>query len=95
MNRSQLFGLGNYLSQHLTFGTGDERNGCDRTFRHTQAWIAEHNLDREACLGWLQQRGAWCDCGVLLEVLLFVPHELGEQTPTLPLGAFRSWKRET
>ena len=94
MNRSHLFSLSNYLSQHMTFDADEDTTGCDHTFKHTLAWIAEHNLDREAWLDWLQRRGAWCDCGVVQEVLLFEPSELGEHTPTIPITELRGWRRE-
>ena len=94
MNQSLLFSLSNHLSQHITVGTADESTGCDHTFCHTLAWITAHNLDQEAWLGWLQQRGGWCDCTIVVEVLLALPEELGESVPPLPLAAFRSWQRE-
>ncbi len=94
MNRSQLFLLGKHLSQYITFEDDDEPNGCDHTFTRTLAWIKHHNLDQETCLGWLQQRGGWCDCTVVLDVLLAEPSEVGENTLPVPLTAFKSWSRE-
>lgn len=94
VNRTQLFLLTNYLSQYITFDADDASNGCDHTLQQTLAWIAEHHLDQETCLSWLQQRGGWCDCTIVLHVFLWEPDQLGEQTPTLPLSAFHTWQRE-
>ena len=94
MNSSQLFALTNVLSRFITFGTPDETNGCDHTLRYTEAWLAEQQIDAEAALGWLQQRGGWCDCSIVVNVFLAEPHTLGEHVPPLPLSAFEAWPRE-
>ena len=94
MNRTELFLLCDYLSRFITFGTDDESNGCDHTLLHTREWIAARNLDQETCLGWLQQRGGWCDCMIVSEIFLAAPHELGETRKPLPLSAFDAWMRE-
>ncbi len=70
MNPTQLFLLTNYLSRFITFDTDDESNGCDHTLYHTLAWIDEQQLDQETCLGWLQERGGWCDCSIVMHVFL-------------------------
>lgn len=94
MNHGHLFALSNYLSHVITLGTADESTGCDHTFAHTLRWIRANHLDEETVLGWLQQRGGWCDCTVVQEVLMAVPGELGENAPVLPLSRFRAWPRE-
>jgi|GEM_PF-3814298 len=94
VNRTHLFLLTNYLSQYITFDTDDASNGCDHTLEYTRAWMADHRLDHETCLSWLQQRGGWCDCRIVLHIFLAAPDHLGEQIPPLPLSAFHSWQRE-
>lgn len=91
MDRSYLWDLSNYLSQYIAFDTDDGDTGCDGTLRYTLRWITTHRLDREAWVAWLEARGAWCDCGVIEEILLWNPNEMGENTPVVPAVTFSNW----
>ena len=94
MNRSHLFSLMNYLSQFITLDPDNESTGCNHTFQHTLAWINSQHFDQEAWLSWLQQRGGWCDCTIVLHIFLNEPHELGEHAAVLPFTAFNLCVRE-
>ena len=91
MNRSDVFHLSNALSQHITLDDIDGDTGCDGTLRYTLRYLEAHNLDRTVWEQWLHERGAWCDCGVVAEVLLWDPGELGDATPVAPQVRFRNW----
>ncbi len=94
MDRSYLWDLSNELSQHIALDTDDGDTGCDGTLRYTLRWIDAHHLDPQVWMAWLEARGAWCDCGVVEEILLWDPTELGENTPVAPPVAFRNWPAE-
>lgn len=91
MNRSDIFHLSNALSRHITLDDPQGKTGCDGTLRHTLHYLQAHNLDQATWEHWLHERGAWCDCGVVAEVLLWDPGELGDATPVAPSVTFRNW----
>ncbi len=95
MDRSYLWDLSNELSQHIVLDTDDGNTGCDGTLRHTLRWIDAHNGDRTTWVTWLEARGAWCDCGVVEEILLWNPNEMGENTPVAPNVTFRNWPADS
>jgi hypothetical protein len=39
---------------------------CDRTFARTEEALRRRGLDVEACLAWLRDHGARCDCTIVL-----------------------------
>lgn len=94
MNRTQLFSLSTYLSHFITLDVDIDAQGCDHTLRSVEAWIAHQNLDRETWLGWLHQRGGWCDCRVVELILLADPAALGETVPPQRLDSLDGWMRE-
>ncbi len=54
------------LFDHLDIKLGEE--GCDHTFRMTEAFLRNRNLATEKVLPWLQEHGGYCDCEVLANV---------------------------
>ena len=44
------------------------RDGCDHTHRFASQWSREHNIDWDDLLDALEQRGAFCDCEVVLNL---------------------------
>lgn len=44
------------------------RTGCDNTLLITKRWLSDRGHDTERVVGWLQQRGGYCDCEVLFNV---------------------------
>jgi hypothetical protein len=49
----------------------DERlieDGCDHSLRLTEEFLAGSEVDTEAVLAWLAERGGYCDCEVLANV---------------------------
>ena len=44
------------------------RHGCGHTRRLTQRWLEEYGHDAEPVLAWLERRGGYCDCEILLNV---------------------------
>jgi hypothetical protein len=43
-------------------------DGCNHTHRFTSQWSREHNIDWDDLLDALEQRGAFCDCEVVLNL---------------------------
>lgn len=44
------------------------RHACDGTLRVTAKWLSDHDCDVASAQRWLQRRGGYCDCEVLLNV---------------------------
>ena len=45
-----------------------EAEGCDRTLRHTLAFLEANQLPRESVVMWLNENGGYCDCEVIANV---------------------------
>lgn len=60
---AELDALFGYLQRELA------ESGCDNTLRTTSNWLGERNHDVAAVSTWLRERGGYCDCEVLLNVL--------------------------
>ena len=41
-----------------------ESDGCDKSRRFTDAWLAARGHPREAVLAWLDEHSGFCDCEV-------------------------------
>lgn len=44
------------------------RDGCDHTHRFASQWSQEQNIDWDGLLDLLEQRGAFCDCEIVLNL---------------------------
>ncbi|QDS97617.1 DUF2695 domain-containing protein [Adhaeretor mobilis] len=51
-----------FVDSHL------RRDGCDHTHRFASQWSREHNIDWDDLLDAFEQRGAFCDCEVVLNL---------------------------
>jgi hypothetical protein len=61
---TQLAELGNHLRARLS------EQGCDHTFRFTQEWLQASNVGKtKGVMDALRNRGAYCDCEVLNNVV--------------------------
>lgn len=47
----------------------DDDGGCDGTLRRSLAWAAEQPASTTWLRRWLQSRGGFCDCEVLMNAL--------------------------
>jgi hypothetical protein len=47
-------------------GTGVAAGGCDHSLRFTQAWLRNGSHQVDAVVAWLEGRGGYCDCEVLM-----------------------------
>ena len=60
---AELNALLGYLQRELA------ESGCDNTLRIASNWLGERNHDIAAVSTWLRERGGYCDCEVLLNVV--------------------------
>ena len=60
---AELNALLGYLQRELA------ESGCDNTLRIASNWLRERNHDVAAVSTWLRERGGYCDCEVLLNVV--------------------------
>lgn len=59
----------NTVSQMIDFVDAHVgRDGCDHTHRFVSQWCQEHNIVWDDLLDALEQRGAFCDCEVVLNL---------------------------
>lgn len=54
------------LLNHLDSHVGQD--GCDHSFRHTEAWLAAHDHDVNCAVAGFREMGGGCDCEVLANV---------------------------
>jgi hypothetical protein len=64
------------------------RDGCDHSHRFTSQWSQEHLINWDDLLVALKQRGAFCDCEVVLNLR---GTALSLQTKSVPIDAANRW----
>lgn len=79
MDAKTVLALSDYLSQFITFHDDPPRSeGCDGTLSKTIKWLKAHRRRNvSADVAWLQARGGYCDCEVLLNVVTTLPEDAG------------------
>ncbi len=63
ISTQQLTRLGLYISDALTI------TPCDQTLHNATKWAEKNKIDEKELVQVLQQRGGYCDCEVLFNVL--------------------------
>jgi hypothetical protein len=69
--RNTILRLYDYVARHVTLDCRTDPpgiTGCDDTLRNTIAWLHMNDYDTTEWLGWLEARGALCDCELLLNI---------------------------
>lgn len=57
-----------------------DRDGCDRTVRHTRAFLEARRLPVRRMLAWLRREGGYCDCEVYLNVTSSLANSAGRRS---------------
>lgn len=80
ISADELLDLYRYIEKtaHTPDPTG-EIPGCDHTFRFTEAWAKDHNVDIILLYQFLNCRGGFCDCEVCLNVVPVLLDEVEEE----------------
>ena len=55
----QMRALFDFVDEHL------QESDCDRSLRHTLAFIESQDVPEEPVLEWLREAGGYCDCEVI------------------------------
>lgn len=61
----QLEGLFEHIGEHIT-----PQGGCNHTLRHARAWAEANAVDPLELIAWLNSEGAYCDCEVMMNVMV-------------------------
>lgn len=74
MDKTAATALGDYLEQHISFTDDLGVTGCDGTLKYTNEWMKanRHPSSWPAFIEFISANGGYCDCEVILNVILKV-----------------------